>query len=357
MDNIVLKIFKRDGFKRGINKIIKAIKYEKNNPLKLPILKRIKCWNKGFKSSSYYIYDLKNAETKDYVSDVIVAQLSNVNDEEIKLFLNDKLKFESIASKYVNVPKNFFVIRNGIIQSIDEGSPYCIDTLIEYCTGIELVLKPIDGNRGKGVMFLLNKDNKLLLNNQIIDQNKLKTIIEKLDNYIILERIKQANYSEKIFSETSNTIRLLVMRNPYENNKPFIAAAVHRFGRKETIPVDNWSRGGLSANIDISDGKLGCGVMHPRHTNGELKFYKTHPDSGSQIEGVTIPYWEDIKDIAIDLTIRLNIRYVGWDILVTNNGFYFIEGNCNSDLDLIQVHNPLLKDERVVKFLKYSGNL
>lgn len=283
--------------------------------------------------------------------------MSNINTEKIKSILNDKVNFETIVGDLVNVPKNISVINNGVIKPLNDNYPNSFETLLEYSLEKELVLKPIDGNKGRGIIFFSAKENGVLINNSMKSLEEAEYDITKLNNYLVVEKIKQANYSEKIFPKTANTIRLLVMEDPDSNYKPFIARAVHRFGRVSTIPADNWSRGGLSAPINLETGRMGLGIMHPKHTNGELKYYKNHPDTEERIEGVNIPFWDEIKKVALDLTQQLNIKYVGWDILVTDNSFYFIEGNCNSDLDLIQVHEPLLIDSRVKRFLKANQYL
>lgn len=47
--------------------------------------------------------------------------------------------------------------------------------------------------------------------------------------------------------------------------------------------------------------------------------------------------------------------YVGWDIIVTDDGYKIIEGNNYSDVNLLQIHRPLLADPRVRRFYLYHG--
>jgi hypothetical protein len=49
------------------------------------------------------------------------------------------------------------------------------------------------------------------------------------------------------------------------------------------------------------------------------------------------------------------IPYIGWDIIVQEEGFKIIEGNNHPGLDTLQAHRPLLKDPRVRKFYKAHG--
>jgi len=51
-------------------------------------------------------------------------------------------------------------------------------------------------------------------------------------------------------------------------------------------------------------------------------------------------------------------RYVGWDVAVDADGVpVIIEGNNNTDLDLLQVHGGLLADPTVRRFFERIGAL
>jgi hypothetical protein len=49
------------------------------------------------------------------------------------------------------------------------------------------------------------------------------------------------------------------------------------------------------------------------------------------------------------------LRYVGWDILIANEGFYVLEGNADTDIDLLQVHTPLLSIPEARAFYQRHG--
>jgi hypothetical protein len=42
-------------------------------------------------------------------------------------------------------------------------------------------------------------------------------------------------------------------------------------------------------------------------------------------------------------------------VVVTEDGFRILEGNNFSDVNLLQIHGPLLKDERVAAFYSRHG--
>jgi hypothetical protein len=49
------------------------------------------------------------------------------------------------------------------------------------------------------------------------------------------------------------------------------------------------------------------------------------------------------------------LPYVGWDVVVTDDGIRILEGNSNSGLDGIQHYGPLLADPRVRRFYESRG--
>lgn len=174
-------------------------------------------------------------------------------------------------------------------------------------------------------------------------------------NYLVCEHIEQNNYAGKIFSGSVNTIRLLTMVDKC-TGEPFIAGAVHRFGTNKTAPVDNWIRGGIVCFIEPDNGVLGKGVTPP--INGNANWHDHHPETGEKIVGKKIEGWETLVVDIMNLCKKLDhTPYIGWDIAVTDDGFCVIEANNMPDLILMQIHKPLLKDSRVVKFYQQHGVL
>jgi Sugar-transfer associated ATP-grasp len=68
--------------------------------------------------------------------------------------------------------------------------------------------------------------------------------------------------------------------------------------------------------------------------------------------------WDDVVQICRKAFAHCRgMNYVGWDIIVTPNGPVVLEGNYFSDVNLLQVHRPLLSDERVHGFYDHHGIL
>lgn len=127
----------------------------------------------------------------------------------------------------------------------------------------------------------------------------------------------------------------------------FIPIAVYRIGTKQSSPADNWTQGGISALIDIETGRIGKGVIYPR--NGKKYFLKNIRKLVQELKGNLIPNWDKIKELLNASNKNKYIKYIGWDVVITDEGIKVIEGNC-SDMNLLQVHKPILGDVRVRSF-------
>jgi hypothetical protein len=193
-----------------------------------------------------------------------------------------------------------------------------------------------------------------VLNREPLGWDELWARVEGLEDYIATTFVSQAAYAAAIAPGSTNTIRLLTIVDA--DGAPAIATAVHRFGTARSWPVDNWTQGGLSVAIDLVTGRLGRGAVYPR--TGELAWETHHPETGAAIEGMVVPGWAEVRAGILALAERLPfLPYVGWDVIVTDGGYTVLEGNHYSDVNLLQVHGPLLREPRVREFYRRQGVL
>jgi len=183
--------------------------------------------------------------------------------------------------------------------------------------------------------------------------DKLSNFINQLDDYFVSAYISQGEFAKKLNPSSLNSMRIVTMIDPI-TNEAFVPVAVQRIGTEKSSPADNWTQGGICAEIDIETGKIKKGVSYP--VNGMLNWYKYHPDNNNQIEGITIPGWDRLKESILRVANQHPyIKYIGWDVVLTDSGIEVIEGNNCTDTNLLQVHRPLLKDKRVIGFYRYYG--
>lgn len=86
--------------------------------------------------------------------------------------------------------------------------------------------------------------------------------------------------------------------------------------------------GGFDAGIDPETGII--------NTNGYLEdgnYIEYHPDSKVKILGFQIPKWDELVKTAKEVANLMDpsINYVGWDFVLTPNGWVIMEGNFYGD--------------------------
>jgi hypothetical protein len=307
----------------------------------------------GFYPSSAPLYEADRVRAGDYVSDR-QKELSWAINWPAAGLLDDKLAFFFMMRHFeVPTPDVLAVVVGGRALPVGDAPAGRGTELVRSLLGHHprLVVRPTRGAQGRG-LWIVEAAEACRINGEAVTWAELEARLRALDDHVVTEWVEQAPYAREIFPGTTNTMRLLTMRSPGED--PFIATAVHRFGVPESVPADNWSRGGLSVRIDVATGTLGTGVTRPQ--NGRLEYHERHPTTGRAIAGVRVPGWSEVRESILDAARRMAfLPYVGWDVLVTEGGHVVIEGNKYTDVNLLQVHGPLQADPRIRAFYAAHG--
>ena len=161
-------------------------------------------------------------------------------------------------------------------------------------------------------------------------------------------KVEQHPYAAAIHAPSVKTIRVLTAWDE-DAGDAFVAAAVHRFGTARAGRVDNWSRGGVSAAVDLATARLGAAIRREDH-DPTRTWWRQHPDTGAADRGDRGPGLREDVQRAPPVCRRFAPAYVGWDIVMTPDGWTIIEANSRPELGLFQVHRPLLLDPRVRNF-------
>ncbi len=313
-------------------------------------------WRKGFKETSKSFFDAAHnaqGDYRHYMPDAAYRPLGLTNGMISRTLLNNKLLFEKVVGQYVPVPPTLAMIERGELFAPPGGAIRSFEALLEYIRTQPVALKPVEGAKGKGV-YSLSWQDVPLLDGSPMQLDEVDKLINRLDYYLVVPWIQQADYAAAVFPEAGNSLRLITMRDPQDNHRPFIAAAVQKFGTRSSAPTDNWGRGALFAPIDLKTGVMGSGLEDPERTQGKPVWHNSHPDTGARINGLSVPRWSETITVLLDLLEAMPVfTYVGWDVLMTNEGFYVIEGNPAPGLGALQLARPVLTDPRVRRFAEH----
>ena len=326
----------------------------------MPWRKRLWCYRNGFYSYSGVIYGLNRHTVDAYLSDLQRRKAIPINEPHWKV-AQLKLAFHEVLAH------THRHLLTDIVAVIQDGELYPVPssavegtTFEELLDGVDahssLIAKPAGGWAGAGIFSIGRNENGFTVDGAPIRRSELVAKLRDLDGYLLDRAVEQADYASTIYPRSANTLRIITMIDP-ETRDPFIGAVIHRFGTDASQPVDNWSRGGICAGVDRETGQMGPATMKPK--SGPPTFVETHPDTGARIDGTTIPSWSVVRDVVLSVADEYTHlwRYLGWDVVVTDDdgSITIIEANASPDVDLMQVHEPLLDDPRVRRFYRSHG--
>ncbi|MBA3346029.1 MAG: hypothetical protein H0T44_12180 [Gemmatimonadales bacterium] len=345
----------------------KWLKHERRAHVPVPLRQKFEMWRRGFFAESAVLYDLPRNNPRDYVNDFQYHRMIGRVNEWDGLY-NQKLALRAflLAMGFRQAPTVAYLLEGRIFaEPFTERARYitpaeCLELL--RVEGARYVVKPEDGRRGEGLFLLECRNGQLLRRRgretQPLDLGAfLQQAAAGPPRATLIERwVEQGLFWERLFPESANTLRVLTLWHP-DDLTPFIARAVQRIGTVDTVPTDNWSGGGISVPVDLATGRLGVGRLHPLKSGRQDQRVTHHPDTGTPIEGAVIPGWSRVADAVLRAAGGLPFnRMGGWDVLVDRDGEpVIVEGNANSDVNLLQVHGGLLADSAASRFYRAFG--
>lgn len=320
---------------------------------------RLRAWRNGFSGWSWLEYELGRNDWRLYLPDSHSGKASAINGPAARAILKNKLLFERLLGERLGVPRVYAVLERGRLTPMREDfGARDVATLIDWCRANGgIVVKPMDSSEGRNVMSLeFAGGSEPLVDKAPADLDAVRSRLSKLNGHIVTAMVSQAEYAHSIFPRAVNTIRVVTMVDP-DNGEPFVVTAMHRIGTNRSVPTDNISRGGLHAPVDRETGTIGKATAHWAHQHGRFEWFERHPDTGVQIAGVRVPRWTEALDVILDTVKRFPmLLYVGWDLVIGEDGVVVIEGNHAPTLSS-QVHLPYLSDESVRRFFRHHGVL
>ncbi len=152
---------------------------------------------------------------------------------------------------------------------------------------------------------------------------------------------------------TISSVRLLVLL--YDDG-PRVLRAVWKVPRSGSM-TDNFyhgASGNMLAWVDIGSGSVQRVI---RRLAGEQEDVTSHPDTGERLLGLHLPDWEALVKLGLTASAALpRLRFLHFDIAMTDRGPVILEINVQGSFDLVQLPAPSgLYDDRLRAFLaQYS---
>ena len=138
------------------------------------------------------------------------------------------------------------------------------------------------------------------------------------------ELVRQSETMARLNASSVNTVRCITFNTRHGIKDPYYFLKVGRAGSF----VDNGGAGGILVGIDRDTGRL--------NTDGFDEFdnrYESHPDSGVKFNSYQLPNWKQIQKICLEMSSKTpKVKFVGWDMAHTDDGWVVIEGNGMSQM-------------------------
>lgn len=252
------------------------------------------------------------------------------NRRKLYPLVDDKLKTKRLAlNSNIAVPTLFGTV--GTEHEIKK-----IDLLLEPYT--DFVIKPAHGAGGDGILVITNRVfgryrqiNGKLLTTQDISYH-LSSLISGAyslggnTDYAIIER---RVIVDPVFAQVSHEgvpdIRIIVLLG-------YPAIAMVRLPTRLSGGKANLHQGAIGVGVNLATGLTFGGVFQ----NDTIDY---HPDTLNPIEGIAIPYWDKILDIAASCYELTGLGYIGVDIVLDkDHGPMMLELNARPGLN-IQIAN------------------
>lgn len=238
----------------------------------------------------FEFYSINNKQRKTYLTNGKNNEIVRTfNDKNYWYLLDDKAEFNKLYKKYLN---RDFLLPN---SSIEEFNNFIKNK-------DRVIVKPVDGVGGAGIKIVSTKEENLY---------------EKYKDYLIEEIIIQNDKLNEIYNKSVNSLRLFTF---YDGKNSYLLQSIIKFGNGNV--VDNFSSGGMYAFVS-DDGT----IITPAIDKND-NIYESHPITKKQILGFKIPLFEEAKKTVLEASKELNeIKYIGWDVAITNDKASIIEGN------------------------------
>ena len=255
--------------------------------------------------------NLSNEEKKNYLTKRNYVRLVKyLNKRGYQMIFHDKIVFNRIFKDYIG--RDFIDIREVGYKGFKK-----------FVTGKENVFaKKHNSFGGDGVkkVNLAGEDLKVLFNQ--LYNNK---------QYLIEDTLIQNEYLDWINPKAVNNVRLVTLLKDGEVYVVFKTLRINA-GSEEVISCHD-----IYMTLDDEGNVLGNVV------DDECNIYKKHPVTGFKFKGAKIPHMDKALELVKSAAKLVpEMRWIGWDVAITEDGAAIIEGNNYPSFGLHQFY--LLND-------------
>ena len=300
----------------------------------------------------YYAFGMDSKHGRDPSQYLSVWQMMNIISKQIEedgtkhaeSVLKDKYFFSLIAQSLGHPsPRVLALLDPSGVVRLDPRQTMTFEEFVDEGDAVDGFAKLSGGEKGRGAFALKTEDGQVWVDGEPTDAAGLARRVDA--RFLLQERIVQHEALAALHAPSVNTVRLVtVLANGTVT--PLVAALRVGVGG---VPVDNWSAGGLVVGLDLDTGRLrGRGVFKPG-CGGETRyggFVDRHPGSGIELDGYALPMVPEAVELARQFHLDMGgPRTIGWDLAMTPEGPWVVEGNSHWSGAMYMAIDPNFKDD------------
>jgi hypothetical protein len=186
----------------------------------------------------------------------------------------------------------------------------------------DIVLKPLDGSGGEGVILLNYKEGTYWNSDGPYHPDNLWEQIKLGGHnphpYLIEEKVEQDKAVSDIYPHSLNTLRVFTIKT--KDNKWHHIGTFMRIGQSGHI--DNLGAGGI--HLAFNSAGKSCFAFDWN----SFKRIEKHPVTDAALINIEVPYFKEAISLALMASEKFSFMgTIGWDIGLSVNGPTIIEGN------------------------------
>lgn len=238
----------------------------------------------------------------------------------------DKVQFESFAEMAAGPGRHCYTY--GVITPTGyyptQTTHDSFDELVAQLEGEPVVIKPAHSGSGVGVIMARVEEGCIVAGSSRVPAQEFLSLVMAANHPHLLQRyIVQHDFMKQANPTSVNTVRIISWHTG--DSVVVNEFASLRFGKPGAM-VDNANAGGSIMYID-STGTIGPDAYN---FNDKSRFE-------APLANQVIPYWAEIRAFVERLHGMVpGLFTVGWDIALTNDGPFVIEGNDGWELYVTQ---------------------
>lgn len=279
------------------------------------------CWCMVRYGAGYYdylifaFYDMNAAQRDTYVTRMRNKKLiTKLNNQEKSYIFENKGVFDKLFKDYLG-------------REILDLEDVTFDKFSEFMKDKdEIFAKPYKGESGKGIEKLKKADYSSL--------QEMYDYVTSGKFGLVEELIKQHHDLDYMYPYSINSYRIVTL---VQDGVAHCVYATAKFGNSGKF-VDNMENSGIACPIDRETGKI-CGCAH----TSALITYDEHPYTHVKLMGYQLPMVKEAVELCKKAALVVeDMKFIGWDAYVTEDGVGIIEGNDYPGYDFWQLpeHTP-----------------